>query len=184
MQRDLSERLADNILQLRNARGLSQQHMAKLAGIPRATWANLETGSANPTLEVLARVATALQVNLEELVGPARSGGRLYPSGTLPVRTQGGAVVQRLLPDRIPGVVMERMTLPAGGRLVGVPHTAGTREYLTCESGRLALTASEQTWQLAPGDVLVFRGDQKHSYQNSGRGQAVGYSVVLLQPVL
>jgi quercetin dioxygenase-like cupin family protein len=31
-----------------------------------------------------------------------------------------------------------------------------------------------------PGDVLVFKGDQRHSYSNEGRDPAVGYSVVLL----
>jgi quercetin dioxygenase-like cupin family protein len=35
-------------------------------------------------------------------------------------------------------------------------------------------------WTVGPGDVLVFRGDQRHSYRNPGRGTAVGYSVVLL----
>ncbi|HSB60948.1 MAG TPA: DNA-binding protein, partial [Vicinamibacteria bacterium] len=33
---------------------------------------------------------------------------------------------------------------------------------------------------LGPGDVLVFRGDQRHSYTNPGARPAVGYSVVLL----
>jgi hypothetical protein len=36
----------------------------------------------------------------------------------------------------------------------------------------------------APGDVVVFRGDQKHSYENPGDRTAVGYSVVLLAPPL
>jgi quercetin dioxygenase-like cupin family protein len=35
-------------------------------------------------------------------------------------------------------------------------------------------------WTVGPGDVLVFRGDQRHSYRNAGRETAVGYSVVLL----
>src|SRR2546425_1099373 len=35
-------------------------------GVPRATWANLETGGGNPTLAVLHRVAQALQVPLDE----------------------------------------------------------------------------------------------------------------------
>lgn len=33
---------------------------------------------------------------------------------------------------------------------------------------------------LEPGDVVVFRGDQKHGYRNPGRGTAVAYSVVTL----
>jgi quercetin dioxygenase-like cupin family protein len=75
---------------------------------------------------------------------------------------------------------MDRLELEPGGVLVGVPHTAGTREYLTCELGRIELAAAGESWTLAPGDVLVFRGDQKHSYKNPGRLRAVAYSVVVL----
>ena len=52
--------LGRNIQALREARGQTQQQIAKLAGVPRATWANLESGAANPTLAVLVRVAQAL----------------------------------------------------------------------------------------------------------------------------
>jgi XRE family transcriptional regulator, regulator of sulfur utilization len=31
--------------------------------------------------------------------------------------------------------------------------------------------------------VVVFRGDQRHSYTNVGRKPAVGYSVVMLKPL-
>ena len=55
--------LADNVRTLREARGLSQQQIAKLAAVPRATWTNLESGTANPTLAVLVKVAGALQVH-------------------------------------------------------------------------------------------------------------------------
>jgi quercetin dioxygenase-like cupin family protein len=39
-----------------------------------------------------------------------------------------------------------------------------------------------ETWTLSPGDVLVFRGDQRHGYRNAGEVEAVGYSVVVLAP--
>ena len=72
---------APNIEQLREARGLTQQQIAKLAGVPRATWANLESGAANPTLAVLHRVAHALQVPLEELIASAARVVPLLPEG-------------------------------------------------------------------------------------------------------
>ena len=67
---DAARNLGRNIQELRQARGLSQQQIARLANIPRATWANLESGAANPTLAVLVSVAQALQVRLEELIEP------------------------------------------------------------------------------------------------------------------
>jgi transcriptional regulator with XRE-family HTH domain len=183
MSNDLADRLSRNVRQLRQARGLTQQQMSKLSGLPRATWANLESGGANPTLAVMHRVAIALQVPLEELVTTPRADVKHYPKGSLPARTRGGVTLQSLLPDDIPGMLIERIEIPGGMRLVGVPHTPGTREYLTCESGEIELVAAGETWRLAHGDVVVFRGDQRHSYFNPARRPAVGYSVVMLQPV-
>jgi len=183
MSDDLAARLATNVRQLRQARGLTQQQMAKLSRLPRATWANLESGTANPTLAVLHGVAVALQVSLEELVAQPRADTKHYPKGTLPSRNRGAVTVSSLLPDAVPGMLMERLWLPAGERLIGVPHTPGTREYLTCELGIIELVASGDTFRVEPGDVVVFRGDQRHSYANPTREPAVGYSVVMLEPV-
>jgi transcriptional regulator with XRE-family HTH domain len=179
----ISTNLAENVRQLRETRGQSQQQLAKLAGLPRPTWASLESGSANPTLSVLLKAAAALQVSLEELIGPPRSTGTHYPAASIRTRQRGEARIRNLLPESIPGMEIERMELPPGGHMVGIPHTHGTREYLTCEKGRITLVASGESWTLDPGDVVVFRGDQRHSYRNAGRTGAVAYSVVALAPV-
>lgn len=180
---EAAENLARNVRQLREVRGLTQQQLAKLSGMPRATWANLETGAANPTLNVLLRVASTLQVSIEELLAPPRAAARLYRKGSLPVRQRGKVTVGHVLPDPTAGLQIERMELPPGAGMTGVPHTPGTREYLTCEQGQVELTAAGETWVLEPGDVLVFRGDQRHSYRNAGRRVAVAYSAIALAPM-
>lgn len=183
MNEALSTQLAANIRQLRQGRGFTQEQMAKLSKLPRATWSNLESGAANPTLGVLNRVAVALQISIEELIATPRAEVKHYPRGTLPQRQRGAVTVSSLLPDEVPGMQIERLELPAGARLIGVPHTPGTREYLTCEAGELELVASGSTFRLTPGDVAVFRGDQRHSYTNPGKRPAIGYSVVMLAPI-
>ena len=182
MSETLAARLAGNIRQLRESRALTQEQMAKLSGVPRATWGHLESGSANPTLSVLHKVAVALQVPLEELTSTPRATSRHYARQALETHKQGDGTIRKLLPDAIPGVVIDRMEIPAGGRIPGVPHMPGTREYLTCESGEILLAVAGDHSRLAPGDVVVFRGDQRHSYRNPGTRSAVGYSVVLLAP--
>lgn len=179
---EIAARLGQNVKLLRDARGLTQQQMARLSGLPRATWANLESGTANPTLAVLRKVAVALQVSIEELVSAPRSMAKLYPLAVLATRQRGDVTIRKLLPDRIPGVEIERFELPPRARMNGVPHTPGTREYLTCEKGRVLLVASGEQWTLAEGDVVVFRGDQRHSYANIGSVAAIAYSVVLFAP--
>lgn len=173
-----SANLARNVRQLRDARRLTQAQLARLAGIPRPTLANLESGDANPTLAVITRVGAALQVSVEELIGPPRATGRFFAAAELPERRRGEVTVRRLLPETHPGFDIERMELPAGARMPGVPHTPGTREYLTCEVGVVELAVAGERWRLAKGDVVVFRGDQAHSYRNPGTEPAVAYSVI------
>jgi transcriptional regulator with XRE-family HTH domain len=176
---DMGANLAANLRRLREVRGLSQAQMARLAGLPRPTWTSLEAGSANPTLAVLARAAAALAVSVEELIGPPRTAARLFRAGERPEKRRQGARIRPLLPEAIPGLEIARMELVPGGQLVGIPHTPGTREYLTCEAGLIELVASGERWELGPGDALVFRGDQRHSYRNlDARRPAVAISVV------
>ncbi len=179
MIEELAGRLAENVRQLRRLRGKTQLQMAGLANLPRATWANLESGSANPTLAVLHAVAGALGVSLEELLAPPRASARLWPRGSLPLRQRGKVRVHKLLPDPVPGMEIDRIELPAGSRMTGIPHTPGTREYLACEAGQIELVASGERYLLHEGDVVAFRGDQRHSYTNNAAGLAIGYSVVL-----
>jgi transcriptional regulator with XRE-family HTH domain len=172
------DHLASNIRALREARGLTQQQMARVAGVPRATWTHLESGGANPTLAVLIKVAQGLSVRLDELLATPPSAARHLRAAELPARQRGTVTVRKLLPEPLPGLDVERLELPPGGRMSGVPHTAGTREYLVCERGAVELAVAGERYRLAEGDVVIFRGDQRHGYENPGRAVAVAYSVI------
>jgi transcriptional regulator with XRE-family HTH domain len=180
---DPRHNLAANVKRLRETRSLSQVQAAGLAGIPRATWASLESGAANPTLQVLTRAAAALAVSIEELIGAPRTACRLYRAAEIPERRRQGVRVRPLLPEAIAGLEVARMELAPGGAMTGVPHTPGTREYLTCESGVVELAAAGEVHRLEAGDALVFRGDQRHTYRNPGRSPSVAVSVVAFAPV-
>lgn len=176
---DINRNLAENIRRLREARSLSQQQIAKLSGIPRPTWASLETGTANPTLAVLSKAANALNVSIEELVGAPRSEFEFIPAANVRQRTRQGATLRPLVPTALPGLEISRTELAPGGHMVGVPHTTGTREYLTCERGQVELIAGGEHHLLGEGDMLVFRGDQRHSYLNPDKRRiSVSISVV------
>jgi transcriptional regulator with XRE-family HTH domain len=176
---EINRNLAGNIRRLREARNMSQQQMAKISGIPRPTWASLETGTANPTLGVLSKAASALNVSLEELVSSPRNEFEFFPSEKVGERRRQDAKLRPLVPEALPGLEISRTELAPGGRMVGVPHTIGTREYLTCERGQVELVAGGEHHRLNEGDMLVFRGDQRHSYLNPDKRQiSVSISVV------
>ena len=179
----ISTNLALNVRQLRSARQLSQAQLAQIAGIPRPTLAHLESGTANPTLSVLMRIASALQVLIEELVAPPRSTVRHVPVEDLHHRQRGAATVRHVLPDSIRGLSWERMELPAGVHAVGIPHARGTQKYVVCERGSISVDVGDDRVNLNVGDVAVFRGDQRHGFENLEATIAVCFGLVTAAPI-
>lgn len=59
-----------------------------------------------------------------------------------------------------------------------MPHTPGTREYLTVERGAIELRVGGESYRLEVGDVVVFRGDQRHAYANTQPRETTAYSVI------
>ena len=166
----LAVRLAGNIRQLREARGLTQDQMARLAGIPRATWGHLESGAGNPTLSVLHKVAVALQVPLEELTSAPRAISRLYPKESLAEHKQGDGAHPQAAARPDPG----RRDRPHGDPARRAhPRRAAHAGHARVPDLRVGRDRCSR-WRgssraLAPGDVVVFRGDQRHSYRNPGK---------------
>ena len=178
-----SSYLAENVREYRRSRQISQAQLAKMAGIPRPTLAHLESGSAHPTLSVLMRLASTLQVLIEELVAPPRAIARHFEAEDLPHRQRGSVSIRKLLPDPVRGLDIERIEIPAGAHFTGIPHARGTRKYVTCEVGSIDLSTTADVHRIGTGDVLIFRGDQGHAYRNHGNSLSVVYSIVMTAPV-
>ncbi len=64
-----SQNLANNIKKLREAKGLSQEKLARLADIANNTLIKMESGeNKNPTLDTLKKVAKAFGVSVDDLI--------------------------------------------------------------------------------------------------------------------
>lgn len=60
-------RFGDRLRTLRTGAGLTQERLADLAQLDRSYLANVEGGGRNPTLDVMHRLATALEVDVRDL---------------------------------------------------------------------------------------------------------------------
>ncbi|MEL6349599.1 MAG: helix-turn-helix domain-containing protein [Myxococcota bacterium] len=175
----LAANLARNLRHHREMRRYTQQRLSDVSGVPRPTISMLESGSANPTLAVLARVARALQIPLEELLGPPRHFGQHYAVTDLATREKRGILFRDVLPDGLPGITLERVAFPPRGRVTGIPHTKGSREYLIVERGVVVLRTEHQQWTVHAGEVVIYRGDQSHGYHNPSDEEAVAYTMIV-----
>jgi XRE family transcriptional regulator, regulator of sulfur utilization len=174
--------LARNLASLRHARGLTQDGLARSAGLPRSTIANLESGGGNPSLAVLVKVAGKLGVPIDELLAAPRAKVRKWSAADLPVRSQGrGVSLRPLVPEPVPEEMLERMEFAPNAMMAGTPHLPGTREYFSCLQGAVAIFVAGDRYDLAAGDVLAFPGNVPHSYRNpDAAARAMGISVVIL----
>src|SRR5256885_10510835 len=114
MPTEVAVHIARNLKQLRESRSLTQEQMARASGVPRPTWASLESGAGNPTIAVLVKVAAGLQVTVEELISPPRAIGRLYHASELVTRRRGEGTARKLLPHTSQPPELDPMELSPG----------------------------------------------------------------------
>jgi transcriptional regulator with XRE-family HTH domain len=151
-------------------RRLSLDELALRSGVSRSMISSVERGKKVPTVVVLGRIATALDVSIARLLGEEQSARvvLLRKDQQDVVRDESG-LERRMLSPVLPGVefVLARGLIPPG-MTAGLfpPHAPGTREYLAVESGELLMTIDGEEHRLAAGDSLYFAGDCFHGLAN------------------
>lgn len=181
----LSRNLADRIHDRRTKKGLTQSALAKLSHVPRSTIANLESGTGNPSLINLAKISGALNTSIEMLLTPPKALCKLIPADQIKSisRAQGEVIINKLLPDPIAGMEIDKLEINGGAKMRGLPHAPGTREYLHCLQGEIMIVVAGESYHIQKGDVLAFPGETHHSYENIGKVRAIGLSVVIVVPL-
>jgi transcriptional regulator with XRE-family HTH domain len=180
----LSRHLAQNLEAQRRARKLSQLQLAKLAGLPRSTVTLLESGTANPSLLTVHRVAEVLGCKMEELLAKPRARYLHLKDEEIPchLRSRQGVCLRKLLPDALPHLDFDEVLLDPEATMIGAPHTRGTKEYMLCTQGSIEVTLEDERVRLKRGDVLAFPGSVQHSYRNLAKAPARFVSLVVLAP--
>lgn len=64
---DIAKQLGERIRQLRNAKHMSQEELSFKAGISPAHLGQIERATKNPTIDTIAKIATALDVAVPDL---------------------------------------------------------------------------------------------------------------------
>jgi transcriptional regulator with XRE-family HTH domain len=67
---NLRERVAKNIIDRRNSIGLSQEHLARQAGLSRAYVGKIENARFSVTIDTIEKIAHALEVDADVLFEP------------------------------------------------------------------------------------------------------------------
>jgi XRE family transcriptional regulator, regulator of sulfur utilization len=160
----------------REARGLSLSATAARAGISKTILATIESGTGNPSLETLWRIARALDVTIGTLLAEdAPVASRLIR------RTDGewisfeSGVPGRLLyvDGRDRRLEALEIRIDAGKRYASAAHAPGTEELVICSDGALTVGPEANEQRLESGDALHFAADVPHTYSSRDGASAL-----------
>lgn len=167
---EMNRRVAEALKRHRRQRNLSLDELALKSGVSRAALSQIEGARTNPTLSVLWKVASGLDVPFQELlvspsVEPLRT---LRASDLRVVRSADGRVESRLLTPAGEAGHVETYELRLQPKAVhrSEPHQKGTSEIVIVLKGALRVVVGEHETELGSGDTAAIKADVAHSYEN------------------
>jgi transcriptional regulator with XRE-family HTH domain len=179
---DVPPAVGINLRRLRSKRGLSLQRLAQRSGVSRAMLGQIELGRSAPTINLLWKVARALDVTFATLISEEEEIAPrvLTADSAKRLTNQHGTFSSRaLFPfDEPRRNEFYELRLAAGGEEQAHPHPPGTSENLVVTAGALEIRLEERVYRLKSGDAIVFTADVPHTYSNPGAVDAVIYLVM------
>lgn len=161
--------VATNLRRLRAQAELSLSELSRRAGVAKSTLSALESGSANPNIETLWALATALGVPFGQLVAEAHVPVRVIRAGegARVGSSRDATYAVRLLASTAQRSARDLYVLEAEpGRIRSAePHNPGTIEHAICSQGRIRLGPPDNEVTIDPGDYAAFHADVPHTYE-------------------
>jgi transcriptional regulator with XRE-family HTH domain len=179
---DLAPVVGKNLKRLRTERGLSLERLAQSSGVSRAMLGQVELGQSAPTINVLWKMARALDVPFSALIASNQTSGAKVMRSEAAKRlmsSDGSFQSRALFPyDEPRRVEFYELKLSAKGVEKAEAHAPGTTENLVVARGTVEILMGAETHKLEAGDAILFEADQPHVYRNAGTTEAVLYLVM------
>jgi transcriptional regulator with XRE-family HTH domain len=165
--RVLSTVISKNCKKFRDEMGISQQALARRAGLSKQTIVGIEAGRANPTVETLEVLADALGVSARALL--TEMGNEvLFQAGGLVHWQEQGDISVRYLDQAYGSGYVQNAVIRLEARRGAARSRAGTRGMLRhCYvlEGRVELGPEGLTVEADEGDFLRFPGEGPHLFR-------------------
>jgi transcriptional regulator with XRE-family HTH domain len=179
---DLAPAVGTNLRTLRIKRGLSLDRLAQACGVSRAMLGQIELGKSAPTINVLWKIARALNVTFSALIHTPVAGATSVlreAEGRVLSSHDGRFTSRALFPFHEPRhVEFYRFGFAPGTVESAPPHPPGTVENLVIHEGALEIEFGGQLHRLRAGDAIHFVADVEHVYRNAQPDATTAYLVM------
>ncbi len=179
---DLAPVVGRNLRRLRVQRGLSLERLSKASGVSRAMLGQIELGQSAPTINVLWKIARALDLPFSALISTTGGAGTrlMRASQAKRLTSHDGRFGSRaLFPfDEPRRVEFYELTLKGYAEEKADAHPPGTLENLIVTRGTVEMVVGPERHLLATGDAILFEADKPHVYRNVGPEDVTMYLVM------
>lgn len=170
---DINELIGYNLQNLRSRQNLSIGKLAELTGLSKAVISQIEKGNANPTINTIWKLASALHVPYSAILEPENVTARKVAAADLVPQTDedGHYRISCYFPST-PERRFELFLLEFDPEIRHITEgqTEHSEEYLVVRKGRISLEVGGETFLLEEGDSLGFDASERHIYKNLENG--------------
>ena len=167
---EVNDYLAGALKQARKEKGLSLDKAATATGVSKAMLGQIERRESSPTLAVLWKIASGLNMTMSSLLGPGLQEDNSVRRNASELREQPTTdrmLVATLFPfDAKLGFEMFELSLLPGYERYSDPHESGVIEHVIVTEGSVEIFADNQWHLLTKGEALRFAADKPHGYRN------------------
>ena len=173
----VNEAVSAHVKLYRSQKKMSLDELSRRSGVSKGMLVEIEGCRANPSIALLCRLASAMNVSVADFVNVAgKPAVHLIDSGDIPVLWKGekGGSARLLAGTSGPDMVelWEWMLYP-GETYESPGHPDGTSELLHVSKGTLTIVVSDTTYIINQGNAAVARTDAPHTYMNNDAGVTV-----------
>lgn len=178
---------ADQLKKRRHKLALTMQQLADRADVCKSMVCKMERNETQPTIDVAARVAKALDVTLTEMLHPPQKARALLITKKEQSTWEDTQHIQRrTLSPVFEGLKLDwlQVTVPPNTTLCKTEiHNSENHnkieKYILLTGGRIDITVSQQTYHLKQGDSFYFDARVSHEIHNPDQKQLAQFYLVI-----
>ncbi|GIN97168.1 DNA-binding protein [Siminovitchia terrae] len=174
---DAGKKIGANLRQFRLSKGLSIEVLAKQVGVSKLTLIKIEQGEANPTLSVIWKIASGLEIPITSLLAIESDVAVARTTDGLKLKSSDEVFIAEPL-FRSHGFELYRGYLDPHGEYVSEAHQPGVMEFVTVMSGQLNVEVDGDSFHLEAYDSIRFKGDRLHKYANPSSDLTILHFVI------
>ncbi|MFL0474380.1 helix-turn-helix domain-containing protein [Priestia megaterium] len=177
---EMIKKVGSELRKIRVQNHLTLDELAEKTGVSKLTLGKIERGETNPTLGVMWKITTGLNIPLTKLVS-------VEPSVSLSKCGEGFSLkgpdeawkIEFMFQNQMDSTIeMYRAFLAPLATYRPEPHHKGLIEVATVMEGKIEMKIEEELYELKQFDSIKFEGSHTHSYKNLEERPAVLHLLV------